>query len=435
MFTTNLRFKHQAGMALAEVMVAAVIMSAISAAIMMTTGFQARNHRSLQIVAERDRLYETLVRNLQNENNLRHSFDNGTVFPAPSNANENMSQSAGNTQIGTCIHSVTAVCSTTGSAVSRPNIPLPGGNNLWTPFVLRKPTGSANATGVIPFTSIAGTEVSPVRYTLDGQRCNTPAATAVCQLEAIAYARPQCSTSPCRPADSISFTIVLRQGFGANGAPVPIKSGSQKELGHRLLRAEVSIPRTMLARQGVNALNCPNIVVGGIVAQQRMIGIGPSGAPICGTVDSCPEGTMFMGTNANGTPNCQRQPQQQCGPNQEFVGFATGGSGRLVCVDRNYRACAAHQENRGVDQYGNPICVNRPYSRCPPSTISLGNDAYGAPICRSLQSGHCYQTQGSCASGYFTQSYSIVCQNTNCAKKGGCNIVCEKAATCCRPNN
>jgi hypothetical protein len=401
--------RNQRGLALAEVMVAAIVMSAISAAVMMTTSHQSKSQRSLQIIGERDRIFDSLVRNLQNENNLRHSFDNGTVYPAAGNANQNMSRSAGNAQIGNCIHSMTTVCNTAGSAVSRPNIILPGTTGQWTPFVLVKPSGSANAGGAIPFQPIAGTDVAPVRYTLDGQRCNTPAATATCQLEAVAYARPQCSTSPCMPADSIMFTIVLRQGFDASNVVVPIRGGTQKELGHRILRAEVSIPRTMLARQGVKALNCPNIVVGGVVTQQRMIGIGPSGDAICGAVDSCPEGTLFAGTNPNGTPNCQTQPQQQCQPYQDFMGFAPGGSGQI-------------------------ICVNKSYVNCPAGTISTGNDWYGNPICQSLQSGYCYTTQGACAGGYFTQSYSTFCQQTNCGKKGGCQTVCDKAATCCRPN-
>jgi type II secretory pathway pseudopilin PulG len=395
-------------MALAEVIVAAVVMSALAAAIMTTTGYQVRNHKSIQNVGDRDRLFDSMVRTLQNENNLRHSFDNGTVFPAPGNANRNTTRSPGNGQIGNCIHSFTTVCSTAGSAVSRPGIPLPGSTGQWIPFVLVKPSASANGAGVIPFLPVAGTEAAPVRYTLDGQRCNTPTATVACPMEAIAYARPQCSTSPCMPADSIAFTVVLRQGVGSSG-PIQIRGGSQKTMHHRVLKAELNVPRTLLARQGVKALSCPNIVVGGVVTQQRMIGIGPSGDAICGAVDSCPEGTMFMGTNPNGSPNCQAQPQMQCAAHQEFMGFAPNGSGRIICQDRAYVNCSL-------------------------GTIATGVNHLGQPICQSLQSGYCYQTLDACAAGFFTQSYSTVCQVTNCAKKNGCQTICDKAATCCRPN-
>lgn len=397
----------QSGMAMAEVMIAAIIFSAISATIVMAVGQQTKSFNAMQVVADRDRTFDSLTRTLQNEVNVRHSLDNGSVYPP----NDNTGLSSGNRTLAICVHN-TGPCNPNGTAQTRPDYTLPeGGAAGWISFVLVRPAGNANAAGVIPFARVAGTETNPVRYRLDGRVCTPSPATptADCPLEAVSYARVQCSTPGCTPADSLSFTVVLRHGM-TGGNYVQIRSSAHRSMAPKVLNAVVNFPRTVIARRGVNAMNCPDIVVGGKTTQQRMIGIGPSGQPLCGAVDTCPEGTYYAGNNRDGSPNCQRQAQQKCRDNQEYRGFADDSTGNIICQDRAKASC-------------------------PAGTISIGIDPNGNPICSSLDSGRCYETTSACDTSYVVQSYSLVCREVDCGKKSGCRTVCDKASKCCRPNS
>ena len=438
-------------------MVAGVVLSAISASVVMLIGQQNKSYMTQRTISERDRIFDALTRSLQSEANARHSLDNGTLFPSAGNGllNRNDTLSAGNQQLSLCVHNIAIACNATGSAVSRPGITLPAPANSWIPFVLVRAVGLPSGAGAISFTRIAGTEATPVRYNVNGQICNAAVATPTCPLEAIAYARPECSTLPCIPAESLSFTVVLRHGLGSAGTPVRISGFPLQEIGPRVLNNQINMSRNLLAKRSSNSLTCPDITVGGVLTQQRLSGISATGNPICQPVQACPGGLIYQRSNADGSPVCVAQIR--CASTQIFKGTSPNGqsicedrinisctaaetqtgiyaNGSPICTFRGNSPCAPGQISTGIDWFGRPICSFKPYIRCGPGQISVGSDQSGNPICGPVASGVCYQTQGACARPFIVQSYSEVCQQAPCGKKGGCAPACAQAATCCRPN-
>jgi hypothetical protein len=256
----------------------------------------------------------------------------------------------------------------------------------------------ADANGRIPFTAIAGTEAAPVRYDLKGQVCvtgkpGTPAdvPSSDCPLEAIAYGRANCAQpAPCPLAESLSFIVILRHGTNSDGKPEPLpkglfsqKGGSTKEgLDVKAMGVEMNYSRVLLSKQPAVSGTCPDITVGGILTQQRVIGIGTKGEPLCAPVDPCPVGTVFKGSAPNGAPICDQRPEDKCGDN----------------------------------------------------SLVMGTDQFGKVICTLKEGQSCFNTlDSSCPDGATQTSFLKICNKASGGKKGGSSLVCTDLYTCCAP--
>jgi hypothetical protein len=360
------------GLSLTEVMVAAGILSIVSAASVNMYSYLQQAGDNAQLTAAFTRARNSIDADLRNTRLLAASLT-----------------AKGNGVFASCFARIPkASCTATDS-------------DRHYPLVLTSLAGQPLSGGT---DDISGAATVGQRRTLtaSGQSCpplDSADPDPRCEIEVTTAFRAICAGPPgggppadsCAVPQTVELFYFVRQLSGGSmhsrGRRAPILSNRVRENGDVLSRVDaIRVNAAEFMRP--TTFSCP---VG-----QAFQGFDLSGVPICGAVDNPCEraglrGWIFVRMNPDGSPNCVKPLQgEACPSGPGGLPLALRGvklDGSLDCVAPIIagQGCPDGQTLVRFDNAGSPVCiVSHAGTGCPANTYLVGYTSSGTPRCEQI---------------------------------------------------